>query len=152
MTEGLSDGRNLSERGRRAAREMFGPDGPERIEAAIAGRERSVDADWARISAAITLNGLYSRFVLPTDVRELCAVAALTVLSHREELAAHIRIALHSNPPEKVREVILQMTVYGGVPVAREGLRLFDEAVAELGLDVPSTDATTSSSAPSSDA
>ena len=44
-----------------------------------------VDADWARIMSEFIINGCYSRNILPTDVRELCAVAALTVLNRTDE-------------------------------------------------------------------
>lgn len=95
------------------------------------GWAERVDPDWARIINGFLLEGLYSRGVLPTATRELCAVAALTVLQRTEELEAHLRIALHCNPPEQVREVLLQMSVYGGMPVALHALRLYESIVAE---------------------
>jgi 4-carboxymuconolactone decarboxylase len=92
-----------------------------------------VDEDWAKIISDFVINGMYSRGVLPTAVRELCAVAALTAIGRMDELKAHIRIALRSNPPEHVREAILQMSVYGGVPAAQSGMRLFEQVIAENG-------------------
>ncbi|HEV8297095.1 MAG TPA: carboxymuconolactone decarboxylase family protein [Acidimicrobiales bacterium] len=121
----------LEDRGRRAATEMFGPDGPALMERNNRRWAERVDEDWAGIISRFIINGLYSRDVLHTDVRELCAVAALTVLNRTEELTAHIGIALNSNPPEVVREVILQMSVYGGFPVALDALRIYDRLVAE---------------------
>lgn len=91
-----------------------------------------IDADWARIINGFLFEGLYSRGILPTAVRELCAVAALTVLGRTEELQAHLRVALRSNPPEQVREVLLQMSVYGGMPVALHGLRLYEAILSEV--------------------
>src|SRR4051812_5147737 len=126
----MADEIRLSEPGRRAAIEMFGPDGAERIEASFATREAEVDRSWAEISSARVLNGMYARHVLPTSVRELCAVAALTALGHHPELKIHIGIALRSNPPEQVREAILQMAVYAGMPAMYEALRLYDAVVA----------------------
>jgi alkylhydroperoxidase/carboxymuconolactone decarboxylase family protein YurZ len=93
---------------------------------------RKVDENWAHIHNDYVMNGMYSRRVLSTAVRELCAVAALTVLGHPEELEPHIRFALRSNPPEQVREVILQMSVYGGVPVTLNGMRIFDKVIASM--------------------
>jgi 3-oxoadipate enol-lactonase/4-carboxymuconolactone decarboxylase len=119
----------LTERGRRAAKEMFGDGGDEFMEAHNRGWAEHVDADWARIMNEYLMEGLYSRGILPTAARELCAVAALTVLGRTEELEAHLRIALRSNPPEQVREVVLQMSVYGGMPVALGALRLYDAIV-----------------------
>jgi 4-carboxymuconolactone decarboxylase len=117
--------------GARAATEMFGEGGDEFMEQNARRWAERVDDSWARIINGWIINGCYARGVLSTATRELCAVAALTALGHPEELDAHIRIALHSNPPEHVREAILQMAVYGGMPVALAGLRAFERIMAE---------------------
>lgn len=131
----VSDDNYMSQRGRQAAIEMFGPGGDEFMERNNRRWAERVDADWARIMSEFIMNGCYSRNILPTPVRELCAVAALTALARTEELTAHIRIALRSNPPEQVREVILQMSVYGGMPVALDALRIFDRVMANPDVD-----------------
>jgi 4-carboxymuconolactone decarboxylase len=123
----------LTPAGARAATEMFGDGGDEFMERNAERWAERVDESWARIINGWIINGCYARGVVPTGTRELCAVAALTALGRGEELDAHIRIALRSNPPENVREVILQMSVYGGMPVALEGLRAFERIVAEDG-------------------
>ena len=107
--------------GAQAAFEMFGDGGPEQMEGNAQRWVTRVDESWASIITGYIINGMYARNVLPTATRELCAVAALTVLGQSRELEHHIRIALKSNPPEQVREVILQMSVYGGIPAALEG-------------------------------
>ena len=122
----------LTEAGRQAAREMFGEAGPDHMEASFAAREQQIDRSWAEISSGWVLNGMYARHVLPTSIRELCAVAALTALGHHEELRAHIGIALRSNPPEMVREAILQMAVYAGMPPMYEALRIYDSIVSAV--------------------
>jgi 4-carboxymuconolactone decarboxylase len=122
----------ITERGGRTADELFGEGGREYMERNAEALARRVDENWAHIHNDYIMNGMYSRGVLSTAVRELCAVAALTVLGHPEELEPHIRFALRSNPPEHVREVILQMSVYGGVPVALNGMRIFDKVAASL--------------------
>jgi 4-carboxymuconolactone decarboxylase len=124
-------GPRISEAGGRAAIEMFGEDGRERAEDNARRWETRVDESWAGILTGFVINGMYARDVLPTSTRELCAVAALTALGRTDELKAHLRIAMRSNPPEQVREVVLQMAVYGGVPVALEGMRLFEAVMAE---------------------
>jgi 4-carboxymuconolactone decarboxylase len=121
----------VTEAGARAATEMFGDGGRERAEDNANRWVTRVDESWAQILTGFVINGMYARDVLPTSTRELCAVAALTVLGRTDELKAHLHIALQSNPPEHVREVVLQMAVYGGVPVALEGMRLFEAVIAE---------------------
>jgi 4-carboxymuconolactone decarboxylase len=116
----------ITEAGGRTAEELLGHGGRAVVEANAERWAERVDDSWARIISDFVVNGMYTRHVLPTAVRELCAVAALTVLGHTDELETHIRFALRGNPPEHVREVIIQMAVYGGVPGTREGMRIFE--------------------------
>jgi 4-carboxymuconolactone decarboxylase len=77
---------------------------------------------------------LYARDVLPQKVRELCAVAALTVLQRTEELRLHIHAALNVGASkQEVAEVIFQMLTYGGVPVMVEGLKAAKAVLQERG-------------------
>jgi 4-carboxymuconolactone decarboxylase len=125
--------RFISDAGKRTGAELMGDGGPEALEANAQRWVTRVDEGWARILSNFVVNGMYSRDVLPTSTRELCAVAALTALGRSDELEAHIRMALRTNPPDQVREVIIQMSVYGGVPVALEGMRIFERTLEENG-------------------
>jgi 4-carboxymuconolactone decarboxylase len=127
----------ITERGGRTADELFGEGGHINMERNAEALAERVDESWAHIHHDYVMNGMYSRGVLSTSVRELCAVAALTVLGHPEELEPHIRFALRSNPPEHVREVILQMSVYAGVPAMLNGMRSFDKVLAQVSGDIP---------------
>src|SRR2546428_13121284 len=65
---------------------------------------------------------LYTREVISQKQRELCAVAALTVLHRLEELRLHIGAALNVGATkEEVAEVIFQMMTYGGGPTTGGG-------------------------------
>lgn len=130
MSNSPDEGR-LTEAGRRAAFEMAGDDGPAKFEQVHEFWETEVDADLARIFTDFTMNGMYARRVLPVAMRQLCAVAALTVLQRDEQLAAHVRVALRTNPPELVREVILQMAMYGGFPVVLTAMKILRDVLAE---------------------
>ena len=90
-----------------------------------------LDADWCHAVCDFSINGIYTRSELPTAMRELCAVACLTVMQETEALAAHIRISLGMHPPTVVRGVVLQMAVVAGIPIAVKGLRVFERVVAE---------------------
>jgi 4-carboxymuconolactone decarboxylase len=124
-------GEYLTERGAQTAVELFGPGGDVAYEAKRKELAESVDSEWAHLLADFVTNGMYSRNILATATRELCAVAALTVLQRTEELTVHLRFALRTNPTVEVREVVLQMGVYGGIPVALSTLKLFDSVLAE---------------------
>ncbi len=66
---------------------------------------------------------LYTRDVLTQRERELCAVAALCVLSRENELKSHIIAAVRAGATkQEIAEVILQMSTYGGMPVCIDAL------------------------------
>jgi alkylhydroperoxidase/carboxymuconolactone decarboxylase family protein YurZ len=118
-----------NERGKVIAKEMFGPNGDEVSEDSYRRFARRVDEDYARIICDFGMNGMYARPVLSTEIRELCFIAALTVMGEAEALESHIKISLNSHPSEVIREVILQMGVMAGMPLSLKALRLFERIV-----------------------
>jgi len=93
---------------------------------------RQFDKELAKEISTFFVGKLYSREVLSQRERELCAIAALTVLNRESELRAHIHAARNVGATqEEIAEVIFQMLVYGGAPVMVEGLqvarRVFEE-------------------------
>ena len=70
--------------------------------------------------------------MIPQRDRELCAVAALTVLNRLPELRAHCHAALNVGATrQEVAEVIFQMVTYGGMPVVVEGLHTLKDVLVE---------------------
>ncbi len=85
---------------------------------------------------------LYSREVLSQKQRELCAVAALTVLDRPRELAAHIHAALNVGATrQEVAEAIFQQVTYGGMPVVVEALEVYAGVLRERGEPFPADEA-----------
>src|SRR5215470_2833097 len=96
---------------------------------------RQFDPELARHMSLFYTGRLYAREVLSQKQRELCAVAALTVLQRLEELRLHIGAALNVGATkEEVAEVIFQMMTYGGVPTTVEGLKICKTVLEERGL------------------
>jgi 4-carboxymuconolactone decarboxylase len=92
------------------------------------------DKGLARELSMFFTGRLYSREVIPQRDRELCAVAALTVLNRRPELRAHCHAALNVGATrQEVAEVIFQMVTYGGMPVVVEGLHTLKDVLVERG-------------------
>lgn len=95
---------------------------------------RQFDKELAKEISMFFLGRLYSREVLSQKQRELCAVAALTVLNREDELRAHIHAARNVGATrEEIAEVIFQMLVYGGAPVMVEGLQVAKRVFQERG-------------------
>lgn len=107
-----------------------------RIEKALE-RLRKFDPSWAELFNDYVLQGMYEREVIDQKTRELCAIAALTVLDRKGPLADHIKGAIRQGAQIKeVIEVILQVSVYGGFPVALAGLGTLEETLSELGMKI----------------
>jgi 4-carboxymuconolactone decarboxylase len=122
---------DLSEVTRRTAEMLFGP--PKKGEG-VYDLWRQFDPELARHISMFFTGRLYAREILPQKARELCAIAALTVLNRTEELRIHIQAALNVGASkQEVAEVIFQMLTYGGVPTMVEGLKIAKEVLQARG-------------------
>ena len=75
----------------------------------------------------------WGREGLPRRDRSLINLAMIAVLNRGHELKAHIRGALNNGlSREEIREVLLQVGIYGGIPAAVDSFRLANEAFAEI--------------------
>jgi 4-carboxymuconolactone decarboxylase len=122
---------DLREITRRTAEMLFGP--PKKGEG-VYDLWRQFDPELARHISMFFTGRLYARDVLPQKVRELCAIAALTVLNRTEELRLHVHAALNVGATkQEIAEVIFQMLTYGGVPTMVEGLKITKEVLQARG-------------------
>ena len=65
--------------------------------------------------------------------RSLINLAMIAVLNRPHELKVHVRGALNNGlSSEEIREVLLQVGIYGGIPAAVDSFRLANEAFAEI--------------------
>ena len=65
--------------------------------------------------------------------RSLINLAMIGILNRHNELKAHIRGALNNGlSREEIREVLLQVGIYGGIPAAVDSFRIANEAFAEI--------------------
>ena len=74
---------------------------------------------------------VYTRPGLDLKTRSMLTVAALAVLGKDDYLRRHIQGALHVGvTPEELKEILMQMAFYGGIPCALKGLRIAHEEIA----------------------
>jgi 4-carboxymuconolactone decarboxylase len=79
------------------------------------------------------LGKIYSRNVIPWKTRQLCAIAALSVLYRPAQLRGHIIYALQAGATkEEIGEAIVQVAIYGGFPAAIEALRVAKEVIEDF--------------------
>jgi 4-carboxymuconolactone decarboxylase len=116
---------------RRTAQRLFGK--TKRGEGAYA-LWRDFDPELAREFSRFFVGRLYAREVISQKQREMCAVAALTVLDFQEELAIHAGAALNCGATaQELAEIVFQMATYGGAPCTVEGLRTLKRVLQERG-------------------
>ena len=95
------------------------------ITEALATPEQIKD-DWGRLIVDTVLpDGVWSREGLNQRDRSLITIAALTVLYRPNELEIHIGRGLDNGlSQEEICELIMHMAIYGGFPVAVEGMAI----------------------------
>jgi 4-carboxymuconolactone decarboxylase len=85
---------------------------------------KEIEAEFAAFTADTVISGLWSREGLAARERSLITIAALTALDRPHELEIHLGLGLDNGLSRKeICEVIMHMAVYGGWPVAVEGMR-----------------------------
>jgi 4-carboxymuconolactone decarboxylase len=109
-------------------REVLGHGHVERAEAAKTG----LDADFQRFITEQAWGSVWARPHLDRRTRSMLVVAMLASLGHEEELALHLRATRNTGAtPEDVREVLMMVAVYAGVPAANTAFRIAKQVLAE---------------------
>ncbi len=76
---------------------------------------------------------VWGREELPRKTRSMLNLAMISVLNRPNELRMHVKAALTNGVTrEEIREIFLQVAIYGGVPAAVDSFRIAREAFAEL--------------------
>ncbi len=109
------------ERGRRVRRKVLGAAHVERSEAATT----DLDRDFQRLITEFAWGAVWDRPGLDRRTRSLLTVGMLAALGHEDELALHLRATRNTGVSvEEVREALLQVAVYAGVPAANTAFRI----------------------------
>jgi 4-carboxymuconolactone decarboxylase len=75
---------------------------------------------------------IWGREELPRKTRSMLNLAMISALNRPHELKAHIKGALVNGvTPVEIREVLLQVAIYCGVPAAVDSFRIAREVLAE---------------------
>ena len=112
--------------GMRTRREVLGE---EHVDRAVAATTEFT-ADFQDFITRYAWGELWNRPGLSRPERSMITLAMLAALGRDEELALHVRAGIRNGlTPADIREVLLQVAVYAGVPAAN---RAFAIAVEEL--------------------
>ncbi len=121
---------NRYEEGMKVRRAVLGDEHVERAEA----EKSDFDADFQRFIVEVAWGSVWTRPQLDLKTRHLLTIAMLAALGKENELAMHIRATRNTGvSAEEVREALLQVAVYAGVPAANAAFaiakRVYEETV-----------------------
>jgi 4-carboxymuconolactone decarboxylase len=130
------DDAERSRQGMSVRREVLGD---EHVDRAVA-RTTPFTAPFQDLITRYAWGDIWSRPGLSRAERSLVTLAVLTALQHEGELAMHVKAALRNGlTPEQIQEVLLQVTIYAGVPTGNRAFavaqRVLDDVRNETGTD-----------------
>lgn len=106
--------------------------GAEFVEKSIASAD-DFNMPLQRLVTEYCWGAVWGREELPKKTRSLLNLAMLSCLGRNHELKMHTKGAIRNGcTKEEVREVLLQVAIYCGVPAAVDSFRVAKEALAEL--------------------
>ncbi|MEJ1158337.1 4-carboxymuconolactone decarboxylase [Prosthecomicrobium sp. N25] len=81
---------------------------------------------------------VWSRPEFTLRERSIVTIALLAALGHHDELAMHVRATANTGAtPEDVREALLHVAIYAGVPAANTAIKIAKKVYADLGRTWP---------------
>jgi 4-carboxymuconolactone decarboxylase len=126
----------LSERhdaGTATRRAVLGDAHVDRAEAATS----DFDAPFQAFITEGAWGSVWSRPDLSRRERSLITLALLAALGNHEEVAMHVRATANTGAsPGDVREAMLHVAVYAGVPRANHALKVIKETYREMGVEL----------------
>ena len=79
---------------------------------------------------------VWSRDTISKRQRSMLTIALLAALGHWDEVAMHVRASANTGAsPDDIREAMLHVAIYAGVPAANHALKIIKETYAEMGVD-----------------
>jgi 4-carboxymuconolactone decarboxylase len=76
---------------------------------------------------------VWGREELPRKTRSMLNVAMIAILNRQHEFRAHLKGALTNGVTrDEIREILMQVAIYGGMPAAVDSFRIAREVFAEI--------------------
>ena len=116
-----ADGGTRFDAGMRVRRAVLGD---EHVDRALAS-QTAFDAPFQQFITEVAWGSLWAREGLDTKTRSLITIALLAALGRREELEVHLRATRNTGAtPDEIREALLHVAVYAGLPAANSAFAL----------------------------
>ena len=92
-----------------------------------------LDADFQTLITETAWGSLWSRPDISRRERSMITVALLAALGHHDEVAMHIRATRNTGASlADIREALLHVAVYAGVPAANAAFKIAKKTYAEM--------------------
>ena len=115
--------------GMEVRKSVLGEDHVERAEA----NKTDFDADFQRFITETAWGSVWVRPGLEIKTRHLLTIAMLAALGRHEELALHVRATRNTGiSRSEVKEALMQVAVYAGVPAANSAFAVAKQVYAEM--------------------
>jgi len=122
------------DRGLKVRKEVLGA---EYVERALS-KSNSFNKDFQNIVTEYCWGGSWGRGGLSKQTRSLLNLAMLSSLGRSQEFKLHLRGALNNGCSlEDIRETLIQVAVYCGIPAGVEAFRLANEVFEAEGIEIP---------------
>ena len=125
-----TDGRHAE--GMRTRRSVLGDAHVDRTEAG----KTAFDAPFQELITEAAWGRVWSRPDWTKRERSMVTIALLAALGHHEEVAMHVRATVNTGAtPEDIREALLHVAIYAGVPAANHAFKIVKQTYKEMGVE-----------------
>lgn len=91
------------------------------------------DKPFQELITEVAWGHVWSRDAITPRERSMMTVALLAALGHHEELALHVRATVNTGASrDDIREAMLHVAIYAGVPAANSAIRITKEVFDEM--------------------
>lgn len=89
--------------------------------------------DFQELITETAWGNVWSRNTIPLRERSMLTIALLAALGHYDEVAMHVRATRNTGASlEDIKEVLLHVAIYAGVPAANHAFKIAAKAYAEI--------------------
>ena len=123
--------RKAHDRGMKTRRKVLGD---EWVDRAIANRT-AFNEEFQELITRYAWDEIWNRPGLPHKARRMIVIGQMVALGRWEEFALHVRAALQSGDltPDDLKEILLQSTIYCGVPAGNHAFKEARAVIDSLG-------------------
>jgi 4-carboxymuconolactone decarboxylase len=97
------------------------------------GRKNAFTAEFQELITRYAWGEIWTRPGLPRHTRSLLTVAMMVALNRIDEFKLHVRAAFNNGVTrDEIKEVLLQCSIYCGVPAANSAFHWAEEVFAQI--------------------